>query len=92
MSQWVTELEHELESARRESQGQVVKATEARVVELLVAERATAAERGLEAAKVRQEEAEVALQKSLVDTEVVLQSTLETLEAERKALESERKA
>ena len=48
-------------------------------------ERATAAERGLEAAKVRQAETEAALQKSLAETEVALQSTLETLEMERKA-------
>ena len=39
---------------------------------LLAVERATAAERGLEAAKVRQEEAEAALQKSLAKTEATL--------------------
>ena len=66
--------------------------TETRAVELLVADRATAAERGLEAAKVCQAESEAVLQKSLAETEVVLHSTLETLEMERNALESERKA
>ena len=58
--------------------------TEARAVE-----RATATERGLEAAKVHLAETEAALQKSLVETEVEFQSTLEM---EWKALESERKA
>ncbi|XP_066323711.1 uncharacterized protein [Miscanthus floridulus] len=61
MSRQVAELERELESTRRESQD--------RAMELLVAERAIAAERGLEAA----------------ETEVALQSTLETLEMEWKA-------
>ena len=65
---------------------------EARVVDLLMVEQATAAEWGNEAAKVRQAETEAALQKSLVETEVALQSTLDTLETERKALELERKA
>ena len=58
--------------------------TEARVVEQLAAERATAAERRLEVAKVCQAKTEVALQKSLVDTRAALQSSLETLETERK--------
>jgi hypothetical protein len=65
-----------------------VEATKARVVELLVVERATAVERGLNTMKAH----EAALQKSLADTEVVLQSTLDTLETEGNALESERKA
>ena len=56
------------------------------------AERATAAERGLKAAKAHQAETEAVLQKTLADTEVVLQRSLETLEMERNALESERKA
>ena len=55
-------------------------------------ERATAAERGLEAAKACQVETEAVLQKSLVDTETALQRSLGTLDTERKALESERKA
>ena len=46
----------------------------ARMVELLVAERATATERGLDAAKVH-----------LAETEVALQKSLETLEMEQKA-------
>ena len=50
---WVTELEHQLESSRRESQDQAAEVTEARVVELLAVEQATAAERGLDTAKVR---------------------------------------
>ena len=41
--------------------------TEAWMAEQLAVERATAAERGLEAVKVRQAEIEAALQKSLVD-------------------------
>ena len=49
----VAKLEHQLESARRESQDRAAEATEARAVELLAAERAIAAERGLEAVKVR---------------------------------------
>ena len=58
---WVAELEHELESARCESQDQVAEAMGARVVELLMAERATAAERGPMAAKVHRTETEAAL-------------------------------
>ena len=57
----VTKLEHELESARCESQDQVAEVTRARAVELLTAGRATAAERGLEATKVRQAKTEAAL-------------------------------
>ena len=49
----MAELERELESARSKSQDQVVEVTEAWEAELLVEERATAAERGLEVAKVR---------------------------------------
>ena len=50
----------------------MAKATEARAVELLAVERATAAERGLDATKVHQAETEVVLQKSLAETEVAL--------------------
>ncbi|XP_066337332.1 uncharacterized protein [Miscanthus floridulus] len=92
MSWRVAELEHELESTCHESQGRAAEATEVRATELLVVEWATAADQGLEAAKVRQAKTEAALQKSLVKTEVVLQSSLEVLEMEQKALESERKA
>ena len=67
MSQRVAELECELEFARRESQDQAAEVTEAWAAELLTAKRATTAERGLEAVKVRQAEIEAALQKSLVD-------------------------
>ena len=48
-------------------------------------ERATVAERGLDAVKVHQVETEVALQKSLVETEVALQESLVALESEQKA-------
>ena len=47
----------------------------ARVAELLVVERATAAERGLDTVKVH-----------LAETEAALQKSLETLEMKRKAL------
>ena len=53
MSWWVTELECELEFARRESQGWTAEVTEERAAELLATKQATTAERGLEAAKVR---------------------------------------
>ena len=62
-----------------------MEATKARAVELLVVERATAVERGLNAVKAHA----AALQKSLADTETALQRALETLDMERKALESE---
>ena len=51
----------ELESTRHESQDRAVEVTEVRAVELLAAERATAAEWGLEAAKVHQAKIEVVL-------------------------------
>ena len=65
---------------------------EARVMEQLVAEWATATEWGLEVVKARQAEIEVRLWKSLVDTEVALQKSLETLESEKSALVSEQNA
>ena len=68
----MAELEHQLESARRESQYQAAKATAARAEGQRAAERATAAEWGLEVAKARQAETEAELQTSMVDTEVVL--------------------
>jgi hypothetical protein len=61
MSRWVAELYHELESAHHESQDRAVEVIEAWSVELLTTERAIAAERGLEVAKVCQAETEVAL-------------------------------
>ena len=56
------------------------------------AERATATEQGLEAAKACQAEIEAGLRTSLADTEAALQKSLETLESERSALVSERNA
>ena len=53
---------------------------EARAAELLVVERATTAERGLEVAKACQVKTEVELWKSLEDAEVALQRSQETLE------------
>ena len=50
--QRVYELRHQLEFTRHESQDWAAEAMEAWVVALLTVERATAAERGLEAAKV----------------------------------------
>ena len=85
VSWWVTELERQLESARRESQDQAAEATEAQAVELLAVERAIATERGLDVAKVHQAETEAALQKSLMETEAMLQESLEALESEQKA-------
>ena len=61
---WVNELRHQLESVRRESQDRVAEATGARAAELHVVERATAAERELEAVKVHLVEAKAALQTS----------------------------
>ena len=55
-------------------------------------ERGTAAEQGLEATKVRQEEIEAGLRTSLANTEVALQEALVALEPERAALESTQKA
>ena len=68
----VTKLEHQLEFARCESQDRAAEAMEARVAELLAVERATAAERGLDAVKVRQAKTKVVLQKSLAETNSVL--------------------
>ena len=56
------------------------------------AELATAAEQGLEAAKVHHEETEAGLWASLANTEVVLQEALVVLEPKRAALESAQKA
>ena len=52
VSWWVTKLERKLESAHCESQDWAAEAMEAWVVALLTVERATAAEWGLDAAKV----------------------------------------
>ena len=78
----VAELERQLESAHRESQDRAAEAAAARAEGQRAAEWATAAERGLEAAKARQAETEAGLRTSLADTEVVLQKSLETLDSE----------
>ena len=74
MSWWVDELECQLESAHSESQDQAARATRAWAAELLMVERATTTERGLDAVKVH-----------LAETEVALQKSLEALEMERRA-------
>ncbi|XP_066344381.1 uncharacterized protein [Miscanthus floridulus] len=56
------------------------------------AERATAAEQGLKAARVHQEETEAGLRTSLTNTEAVLEDALAALELERATLESAQKA
>ncbi|XP_066357595.1 uncharacterized protein [Miscanthus floridulus] len=61
MSWRVDELERLLESARHESQDRAPEATGAQAAELLTAKQATAAERGLGAAKAHLEETEAAL-------------------------------
>ena len=61
MSWRVDELERQLESAHRESQDRATEATGARAAELLTVVRATAAERGLDTAKVHLAETEAAL-------------------------------
>ena len=63
-----------------------------RAAEVLAAEWATVAERGLEVAKARQVKIKAMLRMTLVDTEAALQGTLETLEVERSTLASEQKA
>ena len=61
MLRWVNKLEHQLESARHKSQDQAAEATGAWAVELLMAERATAALRGLDVVKVHLAETEAVL-------------------------------
>ena len=92
MSRRVDELRHQLESACRESQDWVAEATGARAMELRAVERATTAERGLEAAKVCQAETEAGLWTSLANTEAALQEALAALEPERATLERVQKA
>ena len=84
----MAELERRVESACRKSQVRAAEAAAARAEGQRVAERAIAAEQGLEAAKVRQEEIEVGLWASLLNIEVALQEALVALEPERAALES----
>jgi len=88
----MAKLERRVESACRESQARVAEAVVAWAEELRVAERATAAERGLEAVKVRHEVTEARLRTSLTNTEVALQEALAALEPERAALERAQKA
>ena len=88
----MAELEHQLASARRESQDWAAEATVAWAEGQRVVERATAAERGLEAANASQAETEAGLRTSLADTEARLQESLEVLESERRALVLERNA
>ena len=95
----MAELEHQLESARHESQVRTAEETVAWVEGQHAAERVTTTERGLEAAKAHQAETEAELWTSLAETEVALQKSLETHELERSvlasewtALEAERKA
>jgi len=88
----VAELERQLESARCKSLDRAAEVTVVWAEEQRAAERATTAERGLEAAKARQVEIEAGLWKSLADIEAALQKSLETLELERSALVSERNA
>jgi len=57
----------------------VAEAAAARAEEQRAAEWATAAEQGLEATKVRQEEIKVGLQTSLANTEAALQEALAAL-------------
>ena len=88
----MAELEHQLESAHRESQDRTVEVTAVQAEEQRAVEWATAAELGLEALKARQAKTEAGLQKSLANTKEVLQKSLEALESEWDALVSERKA
>ena len=57
----VDELRHQLESAYRESQDRVAKATGARAAELRAVKRATTAEQELDAVKVHLVETKVSL-------------------------------
>ena len=64
-SWWVDDLRHQLESALYESQDRVVEVTGARAAGMRAVERATAAERELDAMKVHLAETKAMLQKSL---------------------------
>ena len=86
------ELEHRAESACRESQVRTAEAVVAWAEGQRVAEWATVAEQGLNAAKAHHEEIKVGLQTSLANTEAVLQEALAALELERAALERAQKA
>ena len=88
----MAELERRVESAYRESQVRVAEAAAAWAEGHRAAERAIAAEQGLEAAKVRQEETKAGLRTPLANTEVARQEALAALEPERAALERAQKA
>ena len=81
-----------MESTCRESQVRAAEAAAARAEVQRVAERATAAEQGLEAEKVHHKEAEAGLWASLANTEVVLREALAALKPEQAALERAQKA
>ena len=88
----MAELERRVEFACRESQVWAAEVAAARAEGQRAAERATAAEQGLEAAKVHHEEIDVGLRTSLANTEATLQEALAALERERAALERAPKA
>ena len=88
----MAKLEHQLESARHESQDRAAEATVARAEGQRAAERVTTAEQGLEAVKACQAKTEVGLRTSLVNTEAALQESLVALESEWSPLASERSA
>ncbi|XP_066320649.1 uncharacterized protein [Miscanthus floridulus] len=88
----MAELDRRVESACHGSQVRATEVAVARAEEQRVVERATAAEQGLEAAKVHQAETKAGSRTSLASTEVALQVALAALEPERAALESAQKA
>ena len=88
----MAELERWVESACRESQVRATEVAAAWLEGQRAVEWAIAAEQGLKAAKVRQEETEAGLRTSLVNTEAVLQEALAALERAQKALELEQRA
>ena len=88
---WMAELERRVESACRESQVWAAEAATARAEGWCAVERGTAAEQGLEAVKVRQEEIEAGLWTTLANTEAALQEALAALEPEQAALERAQK-
>ncbi|XP_066308055.1 uncharacterized protein [Miscanthus floridulus] len=88
----MAELERRAESACRESRDRAVEVAVARAEGQHAEERATTAEKGLEAANARQEKTEAELRASLANTEVALQEALAALDLERAALESVEKA
>ena len=88
----IAELERRVEFTCRKPQVRAAEAAVARAKGQRAAERATVANQGLEAAKVRHEETKAGLRTSLAITEVALQESLVALEPERAALERAQKA